>query len=66
VFRAGQSLSKSDDVYGGDILDFTLPETKLSELKPVDLPLSVIYIDPGNLPEYKGLPVNPKELIASY
>jgi hypothetical protein len=43
VFRAGQSLYKSDDVHGGDILDFTLPETKPSELKPVDQPLSVIY-----------------------
>ena len=51
MFRAGQSLYKSDDVHGGDILDFTLPETKPSELKPVDQPLSVIYIDPGNYPE---------------
>jgi 23S rRNA pseudouridine1911/1915/1917 synthase len=45
VLRAGRPLAKSDDVRGGEVIEFTLPETKPSELKPVDLPLSVIFED---------------------
>ena len=45
VSRAGQPLGKSDELHGGEVVVFSLPETKPSELKPVDLPVDVLYED---------------------
>ncbi|MFA5266123.1 MAG: RluA family pseudouridine synthase, partial [Opitutaceae bacterium] len=45
VFRCGKVIAKSDEVRGGEVLEFSIPETKPSELKPVDLPLDVLYED---------------------
>jgi len=45
VSRAGKTLDKSAELNGGDLVEFSLPETKPCELKPVDLPVDVIYED---------------------
>lgn len=45
VMRAGKVLDKSDEVRGGDLLEFSIPELKASELKPVELPLEFLYED---------------------
>jgi 23S rRNA pseudouridine1911/1915/1917 synthase len=38
-------LSKSDSVNEGEVLSYAMPELKTSELRPVDLPLDIIYED---------------------
>ncbi len=45
VSLADRVLSKSDEVHGGDLLRFLLPDTKPSELRPVDIPLEVLFED---------------------
>ena len=45
VRRNGVALAKSDDVNAGDTLDFALPELVPAELKPVAIPLGVLYED---------------------
>jgi len=46
LVRLGEKvLGKSDDVHAGDQIEFAMPETKASELRPVDIPLDVIYED---------------------
>jgi len=45
VSCAGKVLGRSDPVNAGDTLVFSMPETKPSELKPVDIALDVIYED---------------------
>jgi len=41
----GKVVAQSDDVRGGQTIDFSLPETKPAELKPVDIPLAVVFED---------------------
>ena len=41
----GVALAKSDDVKAGDTLEFALPELVPAELKPVAIPLGVLYED---------------------
>jgi 23S rRNA pseudouridine1911/1915/1917 synthase len=45
VRRNGVALAKSDDVKAGDTLEFVLPELVPAELKPVAIPLGVLYED---------------------
>lgn len=45
VTRGGRKLERSDDVRGGEELEFSLPEVTPSELKPVELPLDVLFED---------------------
>jgi 23S rRNA pseudouridine1911/1915/1917 synthase len=45
VRRNGMALAKSDAVKAGDTLEFTLPEITPTELKPVAIPLGVLYED---------------------
>jgi 23S rRNA pseudouridine1911/1915/1917 synthase len=41
----GKVIAQSDEVRAGQTLEFTLPETKPAELRPVDIPLDVIFED---------------------
>ncbi|WP_415907662.1 RluA family pseudouridine synthase [Oleiharenicola sp. Vm1] len=41
----GKVAAQSDDVRGGQAIEFSLPEVKPAELKPVDIPLDVIFED---------------------
>jgi 23S rRNA pseudouridine1911/1915/1917 synthase len=45
VRRNGVALAKSDDVKAGDTLEFVLPEIVPAELRPVAIPLGVLYED---------------------
>ena len=45
VNAAGKVIAQSDTVAGGQILEFSFPETTLARLKPVDIPLEVIFED---------------------
>ncbi len=45
VTRAGKVIDKSTDLRAGDTIEFSFPETKTSELRPVDLPLDILYED---------------------
>lgn len=45
VLRSGAALAKSDEVHAGEVIEFTTPETKVSELKAVEIPLDVLYED---------------------
>src|SRR4051812_40209652 len=45
VTRAGKLLAKDATVNAGDVLSFSLPETKPTDLTPADIPLDVIYED---------------------
>lgn len=45
VLRAGRPLGKSDEVRAGEVIEFSLPETKPAELKPVAIPLEVLFED---------------------
>ncbi len=45
VSRAGRPLGKSDLVRAGDAIEFSLPETRAAELKPVDIPLEILFED---------------------
>lgn len=41
----GKVVAQSDDVRGGQMIEFSLPEVKPAELKPVDIPLDVVFED---------------------
>ncbi len=41
----GKVIGQADDVRAGQVLEFSFPETKPAELKPVDIPLDVIFED---------------------
>ncbi len=45
VRRNGAVIAKSDDVAAGDLLEFALPETRPAALKPVAIPLDLVYED---------------------
>lgn len=45
VFADGKPLAQSAEVRGGQVLSFTLPATRPSELKPVAIPLEILYED---------------------
>ncbi len=41
----GKVVAQSDDVRGGQTIEFSLPETKPAELRPVEIPLDVVFED---------------------
>jgi len=41
----GKAVGQSDAVRAGQTIEFALPETKPAELKPVEIPLDVIFED---------------------
>ncbi|MDR1010668.1 MAG: RluA family pseudouridine synthase [Opitutaceae bacterium] len=45
VSRDGVTLTRDATVRGGDVIAFSMPQTKPSELKPVKIPLDVLYED---------------------
>lgn len=45
VTKGGRAMAKSDDVRGGDAMEFSLPEVAPSELKAVEIPLEVLFED---------------------
>jgi 23S rRNA pseudouridine1911/1915/1917 synthase len=45
VTRNGKVIDRSADVVAGDVLEFTFPEVKSSEIKAVDIPIDVIFED---------------------
>jgi 23S rRNA pseudouridine1911/1915/1917 synthase len=45
VRRGGQALGQSDLIRAGEVLEFSLPEAKPSELTPAAIPLSILYED---------------------
>ncbi|MFT3781329.1 MAG: RluA family pseudouridine synthase [Nibricoccus sp.] len=45
VLLAGRSIKRNASLSAGDVVEFSLPETKPSELKPVDIPLDVLFED---------------------
>lgn len=45
VRRAGKVIGQSADVRAGEVLEFSLPEVKPSELRPVAIPLEVLLED---------------------
>jgi 23S rRNA pseudouridine1911/1915/1917 synthase len=61
VRRSGVALAKSDDVQAGETLEFVLPELVPAELKPVAIPLGVLYEDEHLLAVNKaaGMVVHP-------
>jgi len=61
VRRNGLTITKSDDVRAGDRIDFSLPEPAPAELRPVAIPLDVLYEDEHLLAVNKaaGMVVHP-------
>jgi 23S rRNA pseudouridine1911/1915/1917 synthase len=61
VRRNGVTIAKSDEVRSGDQVEFSLPEVAPAELKPVAIPLDVIYEDEHLLAVNKaaGMVVHP-------
>lgn len=45
VSRGGIALTRDAAVRGGDVIVFSMPRTKSSELKPAKIPLDVLYED---------------------
>lgn len=45
VSRGGDVLTRDATVRGGDVLVFSMPQTKPSELRPVKIPLDVLFED---------------------
>lgn len=45
VSRRGVVLGRDDSVVAGDVLEFSLPDTKPAELHAVDIPLDVLFED---------------------
>jgi 23S rRNA pseudouridine1911/1915/1917 synthase len=41
----GKAIKRDTDVIGGDLLEFEFPDVKPTELRPVDIPLEVIFED---------------------
>ncbi len=61
VKRAGEVIGRDATVNGGDVLEFSMPETKPAELKAVDIPLDVLFEDKHMLAVNKaaGMVVHP-------
>jgi 23S rRNA pseudouridine1911/1915/1917 synthase len=61
VRRNGRVIAKSDEVKAGETLEFALPEMVPTELKPVAIPLNVLYEDEHLLAVNKaaGMVVHP-------
>ena len=45
VRRAGRAIVQKDNLVPGDVLEFSLPETVPSVLRPADIPLEIIFED---------------------
>jgi 23S rRNA pseudouridine1911/1915/1917 synthase len=45
VTRNGKVIDRSADVVSGDVLEFSFPEVKSSEIKAVDIPIDVVFED---------------------
>ncbi len=45
VLRAGRPLAKSDEVRAGETIEFSLPEIKPAALRPVAIPLEILFED---------------------
>jgi len=45
VWRDDDALDKGDRLFAGDVLSYEIPEVKPAELRPVDIPLSILYED---------------------
>lgn len=41
----GRPIAQSGEVRAGQVLSFSMPETKRSELKPVDIPIEILWED---------------------
>lgn len=61
VTRDGVPLNKSTDVNAGEVLQFSFADTKPPELKPVDIPLDILFEDEHLLAVNKvaGMVVHP-------
>jgi 23S rRNA pseudouridine1911/1915/1917 synthase len=45
VQTGGRAIKRDQSVSSGDVVEFTLPDTKPSELKAVDIPIDVLFED---------------------
>jgi len=45
VWREDDALVKSDKLYDGDVVSYEIPEVVPAKLRPVDIPLKVLYED---------------------
>lgn len=45
VWREEQALAKSDRVYAGDIISYSIPPPQPLDLRPIPIPLDVLYED---------------------
>jgi 23S rRNA pseudouridine1911/1915/1917 synthase len=45
VWREDEALVKSDKMYAGDVVSYEIPEVVPAKLRPVDIPLRVLYED---------------------
>src|SRR5438445_1237252 len=45
VRLAGHAIKRDQSVSAGDVVEFSLPEVKPSELKAVDIPLEILFED---------------------
>jgi pseudouridine synthase, RluA family len=61
VKRAGEVIGRDATVNAGDVVEFSMPETKPAELKAVDIPLDVLFEDKHMLAVNKaaGMVVHP-------
>lgn len=61
VSLRGAAIKRDQAVAGGDVIEFSLPDTTPSELKPVDIPLDVLFEDKHILAVNKpsGMVVHP-------
>lgn len=61
VIRAGKSLKRDDYVVGGDVIEFSFPETTPTDMTPADIPLDVLFEDRHMLAVNKpsGMVVHP-------
>jgi 23S rRNA pseudouridine1911/1915/1917 synthase len=61
VIRAGKSLKRDDYVFGGDVIEFSFPETTPTDMTPADIPLDVLFEDRHMLAVNKpsGMVVHP-------
>ncbi len=61
VKRAGEVIGRDATVNEGDVVEFSMPETKPAELKAVDIPLDVLFEDKHMLAVNKaaGMVVHP-------